>query len=78
MKQLQKLTWQRGSLDIDSIVDFKIKICCNDFFNNVWLPSIRADIPEYSQTMRHLTDNGGIILCPDCIIERLTEFCVAP
>lgn len=78
MRQLKKLEWMRGYLDIESISEFGFDLCCVDFYCNVWCTSIRADIPEYSQTMTQLTDNRGLILCPDCIMTRLTEFCIAP
>lgn len=77
-RQLKKLDWHRGMLSLDDCYDFGFGLCCVDFFHNVWCTSIRADIPEYAQTMSELTDNRGLVLCPNCLIDRLTEFCVAP
>ena len=42
------------------------------FFENEW-DSIRKDNKEYGQTMHTLTDNQGIILCPDCIAKKITD-----
>lgn len=78
MRQLKKLEWMRGCLGVEATHEFGFNLCCIDFYYNVWGTSIRADIPEYSSTMYELTDNRGLILCPECIIDRLTEFCVAP
>jgi len=44
--------------------------CCIMFYESAWRPSIKKQIPEYSETMSYLTNNQGIILCPDCIIKR--------
>jgi hypothetical protein len=42
------------------------------FFESVWRTSIKKTIPEYSKTMAELTNNQGIILCPDCLVEKIT------
>lgn len=44
-----------------------ISKCCIMFYESAWRPSIKKQIPEYSKTMSKLTNNQGIILCPDCI-----------
>jgi len=49
-----------------------ISPCCIMFFENEW-DSIRKDNKEYGQTMHTLTDNQGIILCPDCITKKITD-----
>ena len=69
MRQLKKLDYMRGTLDIDAIIEFGFPLCCVDFYCNVWCTCIRAEIPEYVET--HLGDNEGRILCPNCIIKRL-------
>ena len=70
MRQLKNLTWMQGNIDVLAIHKFGFKLCCVDFFWNVE-SSLRASIPEYSSTMHILTGNQGLILCPDCLIERL-------
>ena len=62
--------WMQGDIDISAIYDFGFKLCCVDFYWNVE-SSIRSTIPEYSENMCHLSNNRGLILCPDCLIERL-------
>lgn len=49
---------------------YNISPCCILFFENEW-DSIRKKNKEYGQTMHKLTNNQGIILCPDCLIDNL-------
>ena len=49
----------------------KIKECCIMFYESVWRPLIKYEIAEYAEKMSTLTDNQGIILCPDCIVNKL-------
>lgn len=51
------------------IIPHNIPLCCQIFFHS-W-QNFRKDIPEYGKTMHILTDNQGIILCPDCMMERI-------
>ena len=64
--------WKQGNLFVDCIYDFGYKLCCIDWYSNVHA-SLKYTVPDYSSTMKILTDNMGLILCPDCVIERLTE-----
>ncbi|MBS1268976.1 MAG: hypothetical protein MAG458_01712 [Nitrosopumilus sp.] len=43
------------------------------FFESVWRPSIKYEIKEYGETMHTLTNNEGVILCPDCLVNK--RFC---
>ena len=43
----------------------KINICCILFFCNEW-QDIKKQIPEYG-SMHKITNNAGIILCPNCL-----------
>lgn len=70
MRQLKNLIWMQGNIDVSAIKEFGFKLCCVDWFWNAQ-SSIRSTIPEYSSTMSKLTDNRGLILCPDCVIKRL-------
>lgn len=54
---------------IFQITRYDIPLCCQLFFHS-WF-SFKQDIPEYAETMIALTNNQGIILCPDCIAKRL-------
>lgn len=47
-----------------------ISPCCILFFENEW-ESIRKNNREYGQTMNKLTNNQGIILCPDCLVNKI-------
>jgi len=49
----------------------KIKECCVMFFESAWRPSIKYEIKEYGETMHKLTNNEGIILCPDCLVNKI-------
>lgn len=49
-----------------------IPLCCILFFESVWTKSIKQQISEYGKTMSELTKNQGIILCPDCVIKKVT------
>ena len=46
----------------------EVSLCCQIFFHS-W-HNFRRDIPEYGLAMISLTNNAGIILCPDCIIKK--------
>ena len=52
-------------------IRYKIPLCCIIFYESVWHTSIKKQIAEYGYTMPNLTNNGGIILCPKCIIKKL-------
>lgn len=41
------------------------------FFESAWTDSIKKEIDDYSKTMSQLTDNEGIILCPDCLVNKI-------
>lgn len=56
---------------IFTITPYKIQLCCQIFYHS-WL-NFKRDIPEYAQTMRLLSNNEGIILCPDCLMEKINE-----
>lgn len=49
----------------------EIPLCCILFYESSWRPSIKSLIAEYAQTMPNLTNNGGIILCPECVVKKL-------
>lgn len=70
MIQLKNLEWMQGTLLVECIYEFGFKLCCIDWFSNV-NSSLRSTIPEYSDTMSELTGNRGLILCTDCLIDRL-------
>lgn len=69
-RQLQRLEWMQGTLMIDCIYDFGFKLCCVDWFSNVD-SIVRSTIPEYSDTMQKLAGNRGLILCADCVIDKV-------
>lgn len=50
-----------------------VPLCCIMFYHSVWLPTIRHEIANYSKTMSILTENQGIILCPECIIKKISD-----
>lgn len=70
MRQLKNLTWMQGDIDVSVVYEFGFKLCCVDWFWNVQ-SSLRSTVPEYSSTMSKLTNNQGLILCPECIISKL-------
>jgi hypothetical protein len=51
-------------------IKHNIPLCCIFFFESGW-KSIKNEIGEYAETMDLLTNNQGIILCPDCLIENI-------
>lgn len=51
-------------------INYHIPICCVMFFENEW-DSIRKENSEYGSLMRKLTNNQGIIFCPNCLIKKL-------
>lgn len=53
----------------------KIKLCCQMFFADGRL-AIRDEIPEYQSTMHILTNNDGVILCPNCVRNTLHSKCI--
>lgn len=72
MRQLKNLKWMQGTLIIDSVYEFGFKLCCVDWFSNVD-SSLRSTNPEYSDTMQRLTGNRGLILCADCVVEKMED-----
>lgn len=62
-------------LDLDFFTGIRCKIspCCIDFYELSWLPFIKKEIAEYSETMYELSGRRGVILCPDCIAKKLSE-----
>ena len=64
MRQLKKLY-------PEIFTDEDIPMCCMIYFGYVHRPYTRAEIPEYHSTMVKLTNNAGIILCPECVINHL-------
>jgi len=58
-------------LDFFTGVRCGVSVCCIDFYELSYLPFIKKEIPEYSETMSQLTNNAGVILCPDCITKLL-------
>ena len=54
-------------------INSKISLCCIIFWECVWRVSIKYEIDDYSKTMPRLTNNQGIILCPNCIITSLCK-----
>ena len=54
-------------------IKHKISLCCIIFYELVWLPSIRKQIPEYSEKMWELSNHSGILLCPDCISKKIKD-----
>ena len=51
----------------------EIPLCCIIFYHSVWLPTIRNEIVDYGKSMTKLTENQGIILCPDCITKKFLK-----
>ena len=62
MRKEKKYFW-RG-------IKHNISPCCILFFENEW-ESIRKNNKEYGQTMHKLTNNQGIILCPNCLVNKI-------
>lgn len=52
-------------------VKHEIPLCCIMFFENEW-QSIRKSNKEYGKIMPKITDNQGIILCPDCLANKIS------
>ena len=47
-----------------------LNMCCTIFFYSAWW-MIRHEIPEYGKNMHKLTNNAGVILCPDCLVSTM-------
>ena len=47
-----------------------IPLCCISFFEYSWI-GIKSKIPQYGQTMTEITNNQGVILCPDCLVKKI-------
>ena len=58
-------------LDFFTGIRCNISPCCIDFYELCYLPSIKNQIPEYSETMWELSNETGILLCPNCIVKLL-------
>lgn len=60
---------------IFAIIPFDIPICCQIWFHS-WANIRRSEnisIPEYGEKMHIMTNNTGVILCPECLIKKLKE-----
>ena len=51
----------------------KIPLCCILFYESAWYPSIKNKIADYVTTMSHLTNNGGVVLCPECLQKEIKQ-----
>ena len=51
----------------------KIPLCCILFYESVWYPSIKNEIADYAKTMSRLTNNSGLVLCPECLQKKLKQ-----
>lgn len=49
-------------------IKFKIPLCCILFFESAWK---NIDRMEYGSKMHILTNNNGMILCPQCICDEV-------
>ncbi len=54
-------------------VKYGIPLCCIMFFETAWADCVKREIDEYGNKMHILTNNEGVILCPDCVAKRVTE-----
>ena len=54
-------------------IKHEIPLCCIMFFESAWTDSVKKEISDYSKTMHHLTNNEGIILCPDCLVNKINH-----
>ena len=68
-----KITMTYTEIEFWTGIRHNIPLCCLLFYESVWYPVIRKSIDEYAETMTELTDNGGIILCPECLIHTLQD-----
>lgn len=50
-----------------------ISLCCINFYELVWITTIRKQIPDYSKTMQKLNNRRGVLLCPECISRKLDK-----
>lgn len=62
-----------GDIELFTGIQCKIPLCCILFYESVWLPSIRAEIKEYSEKMWNLSNHSGILLCPSCLIDNVKK-----
>ncbi len=51
-------------------VKHQIPTCCIMFFETEW-QSIRKNNNEYGDTMDKLTNNQGVIMCPNCLVDKI-------
>jgi len=49
----------------------EIPLCCILFYESVWYPSTKNEIADYAKTMSRLTNNSGVILCPECLQKKI-------
>ncbi len=54
-------------------VDEEFSLCCIFFFQYVWSGENRKFFKEYCNTMDVLTNNQGLILCPDCVSRKISN-----
>ena len=69
-KDPHKKMWYHYQKIIFSIVPYNIALCCQLFFHS-WLNFEKDVRQKYAENMSELTNNEGIILCPDCLIKKV-------
>jgi hypothetical protein len=51
-------------------IKHQIPLCCIIFFETEW-QSIRKMNKEYGNTMDKLTNNQGVVMCPNCLVTKI-------
>lgn len=46
-------------------------LCCIFFFQDIWCGENRKFFREYCSTMHVLTNNAGLIMCPNCVVKTM-------
>ena len=61
---------EKRHLELWSGLKHDIPLCCIFFFDSAWW-AIRHETPEYGEMMHGLTDNAGVVLCPECLVSKV-------
>lgn len=61
----------QSEIELWTGIRHNISLCCILFYESVWYPSIKNEIGDYAKTMSHLTNNSGVVLCPECLQKKI-------
>jgi len=54
-------------------IKYDIPLCCIMFYESAWHGTIKKEISQYLEKTHILTNNQGIVLCPECLTKKVSN-----